>query len=257
MTAVPLTLIGGPTVLIEYAGLRILTDPTFDPAGSHGKLVKLAGPAIGREDIEPVDVVLLSHDEHPDNLDTSGRMMLGSVRHVLSTPSAQKRITGVQGMEKWDEAILPMGETPVTITAVPARHGPRAFAPAMTGEVTGFMLTADGWPTVYISGDNSSVSKARKIAKRLPPVDIAIIHAGGASVPARYGDALLTADAERSARIAALWPDAVVVPVHIDDWAHFSQPREDFLREYARHGNPARLRVIERGERRTVDTLGQ
>ena len=26
-------LIGGPTVLIEYGGLRILTDPTFSPPG--------------------------------------------------------------------------------------------------------------------------------------------------------------------------------------------------------------------------------
>lgn len=32
MTQVPatLTLIGGPTVLIEIGGLRLLTDPTFD-----------------------------------------------------------------------------------------------------------------------------------------------------------------------------------------------------------------------------------
>ena len=30
---VGLTLIGGPTVLIEVGGFRLLTDPTFDPAG--------------------------------------------------------------------------------------------------------------------------------------------------------------------------------------------------------------------------------
>ena len=28
-----MTYIGGPTVLIEYGSLRILTDPTFDPPG--------------------------------------------------------------------------------------------------------------------------------------------------------------------------------------------------------------------------------
>jgi L-ascorbate metabolism protein UlaG (beta-lactamase superfamily) len=31
--ATKLTLIGGPTVLIELAGLRLPTDPTFDPPG--------------------------------------------------------------------------------------------------------------------------------------------------------------------------------------------------------------------------------
>ena len=30
-----ITLIGGPTVLMELAGLRILTDPTFDEPGSY------------------------------------------------------------------------------------------------------------------------------------------------------------------------------------------------------------------------------
>ena len=28
------TYIGGPTALLELGGLRLLTDPTFDPAGS-------------------------------------------------------------------------------------------------------------------------------------------------------------------------------------------------------------------------------
>ena len=43
-----LTLIGGPTVLIEFDGLRLLTDPTFDPPGDYqgGVLLKkTAGPA--------------------------------------------------------------------------------------------------------------------------------------------------------------------------------------------------------------------
>lgn len=31
---VSITYIGGPTMLLECDGVRILTDPTFDPAGS-------------------------------------------------------------------------------------------------------------------------------------------------------------------------------------------------------------------------------
>ena len=36
MSATPLrvTYIGGPTAIIEIGGLRVLTDPAFDPAGS-------------------------------------------------------------------------------------------------------------------------------------------------------------------------------------------------------------------------------
>jgi hypothetical protein len=72
---IKLTLIGGPTVLIEYDGLRILTDPTFDPPGqyqgSHSAVrhVKTAGPALSAEHVGKLDAILLSHDHHFDNLD--------------------------------------------------------------------------------------------------------------------------------------------------------------------------------------------
>jgi hypothetical protein len=47
MSAPKITLIGGPTVLIEVAGFRFLTDPTFDAPGEyrlpHVTLRKTAG----------------------------------------------------------------------------------------------------------------------------------------------------------------------------------------------------------------------
>ncbi len=49
MDTVKITLIGGPTALLEVGGLRVLTDPTFDPPGSYAgaaTLTKLTGPAL-------------------------------------------------------------------------------------------------------------------------------------------------------------------------------------------------------------------
>src|SRR5215207_10533987 len=86
---VRLTHIGGPTVLIDVGGWRLLTDPTFDPpgrsyrfgwgTGSH----KLTGPAIAVSDLGPIDAVLLSHPHHDDNLDTAGRALLPSAGTVI------------------------------------------------------------------------------------------------------------------------------------------------------------------------------
>ena len=80
-----ITLIGGPTALIEIDGFRLLTDPTFDAPGAyqlpHVKLEKLTGPAFERRrDIGDVDAVLLSHDQHSDNLDHSGRDFLAKAQ---------------------------------------------------------------------------------------------------------------------------------------------------------------------------------
>src|SRR5437588_10201291 len=82
-----ITLIGGPTALIEVDGFRLLTDPTFDAPGAyqlpHVKLEKLTGPALAAKDIGEVDAVLLSHDQYSDNLDHSGREFLGHDRLEL------------------------------------------------------------------------------------------------------------------------------------------------------------------------------
>ena len=71
-----LTLIGGPTVLIELSGLRLLTDPTFDEPGSYEArgivLEKKSGPAFSSDKLGAVDAVLLSQDQHFDNLDRAG-----------------------------------------------------------------------------------------------------------------------------------------------------------------------------------------
>ena len=69
-----ITYIGGPTALIEVGPLRLLTDPTFDPAGTAYPtpayaLVKSQPPAVPVRALGRIDAVLLSHDHHADNLD--------------------------------------------------------------------------------------------------------------------------------------------------------------------------------------------
>jgi L-ascorbate metabolism protein UlaG (beta-lactamase superfamily) len=92
-------LVGGPTAVIELGGVRLLTDPTFDPPGDHPigdrVLTKTSGPALPAEDLGRVDAVLLSHDQHPDNLDrladrrhrSRGGRCRAAVRGSARTPS--------------------------------------------------------------------------------------------------------------------------------------------------------------------------
>jgi hypothetical protein len=86
-----LTLIGGPTVLIELDGLRLLTDPTFDPPGEYqgGVLLKkTAGPALSAEEIGAVDAVLLSHASILIISTTAGvRFSRGPRRHSRPAPA--------------------------------------------------------------------------------------------------------------------------------------------------------------------------
>lgn len=59
---------------------RLLTDPAFDPPGTcsvPGRvLTKTAPSPISAGDVGRIDAVLLSHDQHVDNLDRAGRSFL-------------------------------------------------------------------------------------------------------------------------------------------------------------------------------------
>src|SRR3954454_16840421 len=156
-----ITHVGGPTALISLGGLALLTDPTFDQPGDYElpggrKMTKLAGPAVQPADLGPIDAVLLSHDQHLDNLDRAGRALLPSVPVVLSTPGAAERIEGVTGLTNWASGEVPRPHVgALTVTGLPARHGPEGCEP-VTGIVTGFLLSGEDLPTVYVSGDNAS-----------------------------------------------------------------------------------------------------
>ena len=188
-TTPTIRLIGGPTALITYGGLRILTDPTFDPPGDYPRpgtpvvLHKLAPPAVALDEVLPVDLVLLSHDHHSDNLDRSGRAMLGEATHVLTTGAGAERLgrsaVGLSPGETFTHA-------GVSVTAVEALHGPPEVA-ALNGPVIGFVLRADGQPTVYVSGDNALVEVVERIAASHGPFGAVVLFIGGACVPEAWG----------------------------------------------------------------------
>lgn len=244
-------LIGGPTALITYGGLRILTDPTFDPPGDYSRpgtdivLHKLAPPAVPLEEVLPVDLVLVSHDHHSDNLDNSGRAMLGEARHVVTTAAGAERLGSGNAVG------LSPGETfgvaGVIVTAVEALHGPPEVA-ARNGPVIGFVLDGEGLPRLYVSGDNALVDVVERIASEHGPFDGVVLFIGGACVPAAWGDALLTLDAARAVEAARLLDPAPIVPIHQDGWAHFSSGAADVEAAFRAAGMTDRLRPIALGQ---------
>ncbi|MBC7725338.1 MAG: MBL fold metallo-hydrolase [Burkholderiaceae bacterium] len=231
---------------MEYAGLRIVTDPTFDPPQDYpepgeSSLVKTRGPAISRADILPVDLVLLSHHTHKDNLDWEGLELIAQGPVTLSTMPAANDLWGgsVLGFDDWESH-----ETGgVTITIVPALHGPPG-SEALLGTVVGFVLEAEGEPTLYISGDNASIPLVEQIADRFPDIDIAVLFAGAAQVPEI--DATLTMTSTDAATAATVLGARRVVGLHTEDWEHFSQSRADLEAAFAGTGL---LVATPRGER--------
>jgi L-ascorbate metabolism protein UlaG (beta-lactamase superfamily) len=237
--------IGGPTLRFRYAGLTWLTDPTFDAPGDYKgpiTLHKLTGPAVPLEQVGAVDVVPLSHDQHADNLDNSGREFLSTVETVLSTPDAAARLNGVRGLANWETVTVGA----VRVTGVPALHGPEGCEP-FSGVVTGFVLQADGEPTVYVSGDNASVAVVEQIVERIGNIEIAVLFVGAANV-GRFGDNDLTLNARTALQAAELLGSATIVPVHGEGWGHFTETLDHLARVFIYGGRAKQLRIPQPGQ---------
>jgi L-ascorbate metabolism protein UlaG (beta-lactamase superfamily) len=243
---IALTYLGGPSAVLEYGGLRFLIDPTFDEPQTYEDpgstpLVKTRGPALQPADVGDIDVVLASHHEHPDNLDTRGADFAMSAPLVLSTPQAGDDLgPPFVGLADWSQHSVGL----VDITAMPALHGPPG-SEEWVGPVIGYLLQAPGQRSVYVSGDNASLDKVRDIAERYAPIGIAILFAGAARVPSIDGPLTLTS--QDAAQAAQILQAGRVVGLHTEDWEHFSETRADLEAAFA--ATPGLLVETPRGER--------
>ncbi len=246
MRDVTVTHVGGPTTLIEVGEWRLLTDPTFDPAGGEYRFgwgtgsTKLVGPALAPDDLGAIDAVLLTHDHHEDNLDRAGRQLLPLAGQVVTTKAGSRRLGGgARGLGPWDTIVLDHpGRPSIAVTATPCRHGPPLSRP-IVGEVIGFSLAWEGQTDgeLWLSGDTVLYDQVLEVSDRLT-VDVALIHLGGVqfrvSGPVRY-----TMTASDAVELCRRLRPKLAIPIHYEGWRHFRQGRDEIERVLAQ--SPAEL----------------
>jgi L-ascorbate metabolism protein UlaG (beta-lactamase superfamily) len=180
------TMVGHATLLIQVAGLNVLTDPVWSVNAGPWTLgpKRVTTPGIAFADLPPIDVVLLSHN-HYDHLDvrTLARLVARDNPLIVTPhgndtivrPAAPAARFAVGGW--WDRFDVAEG---ATATIVPANHwsarGIRDRRMALWG---GFVLEVGG-RLIYFAGDTGYGSGAifRDIAARFPAPDIALIPIG-------------------------------------------------------------------------------
>lgn len=256
-----ITVLGGPTARIRAGDFTFLTDPTFDPGGrtyASGTvtLEKTRGPALSPAQVGPVDVVLLSHDQHADNLDALGREFIAAAPTTLTTVAGAERlggaarpagaeplrVPGARGLAPWQS--IPIADGRLRVTATPARHGPAGIEP-LAGDVIGFVVTdaASGRDLFYVTGDTCWFDGVAEVARRFRP-EVVFVFAGAAMT---RGPFHLTMDTNDALEVASHFPDATLVPLHHDGWKHFTQSSDDLVRAFTAVGQASRLRLLEPG----------
>lgn len=250
-TSLKVTLVGGPTALIEFDGIRILTDPTFDPPGLYQekpvRFEKTTGPSMTIEEIGPIDAVLLSHDEHFDNLDRSGRAMLPRAKTVFTTQSGAGRLGGnAIGMAPFETRVL-VGRNGhrLYVTATPARHGPIGIK---AGDVVGFVLGVDQpGDLLYATGDTVWYEGTEEVAHRFSP-RVVMLFTGAAEPRGRYH---MTMGSEDVLDAIHAFPYAKIVSVHSEGWVHLRETQGQLMETLDKFGVSSHFVPLERARPET------
>ncbi|MCP4147085.1 MAG: MBL fold metallo-hydrolase, partial [bacterium] len=207
-------LIRNATMKITYKGKTILTDPMLSPKGAIEPFAGIARnptvelPFRTEEITNDVDSVIVSHN-HQDHFDKAPSTALPKVTPLFCQPGDEEAMkeAGFNNALTIETSHIWEG---ITITRVGGQHG-KGQIRQMMGNVSGFLLQAEGEPTVYWVGDSIWCEEVKNTIKKFNP-GIIITHSGGAIIP---GHEAIIMDAEQTITTANAAPDAVVVAIHL------------------------------------------
>jgi L-ascorbate metabolism protein UlaG (beta-lactamase superfamily) len=240
-----LRLIRNATLRIDYAGQRLLLDPMLDPAGARGPvantpndrrnpLVELPEPAEAIAD--GVDALLVTH-LHADHLDETAVGLLAGELPVLAQPpdAGTLRERGFSDVRPV-EGTLELGG--ITVTRTGGRHGTGKIA-ELLAPVSGFVLRAEGEPTLYVAGDTIWCEEVRAALDEHAP-DVVVVNASGARF--NEGDPIVMT-ADDVVAVAEHAPGAHVVAVHLEAINHCLETRADLHARLREAGLAERVSV--------------
>ena len=172
--------------------------------------------------------MLISHDNHGDNLDEEGRALLPDAELVVTTSLAASRLgVPARGLDAGETTVVDGdGRRPsLEITATPCRHGP-PFSRGIVGHVVGFALAWEGQAdgVLWITGDSVLYGGLRDTARRLR-VDVAVLHLGEVQFPIT-GPIRYSMTAADGVELCEILRPRVAIPVHYEGWSHFHEGRE-------------------------------
>jgi L-ascorbate metabolism protein UlaG (beta-lactamase superfamily) len=228
-----LRLIRNATIQVEFAGQHLLVDPMLAEAHSYRSLTW--GLSAQRNPTAPLpcpvnellspDAVLITHT-HFDHFDHVAAQQLPKHCPVWGQPSDQAQLVG-QGFEDF----RPVDNTPIDwqgirLSRVKGQHGKGVLGYAM-GAVSGFVLAANGEPTLYIVGDSIWCPAVQTTIETYHP-DVIVVNSGAAQFNVGAPIIMSSQDVIEVCQAA---PQAKVVAVHMEAVNHCRLTRQRLAKE--------------------------
>jgi L-ascorbate metabolism protein UlaG (beta-lactamase superfamily) len=206
----PLTVtrIGHSSVLLDFAGTRILTDPWFVDTWMyhHGEPLGMAA-----QDLPALAAVVVSHN-HYDHNDMKGLSAYHdhavplAMPEGASGPARKHGFTNLHEMRPWES--IRFGD--VTATACPGLHH-------QVPEVT-YVLEGQGF-RAFFGGDTLLIPALRELPERFGPLDLALLPCNGLVVRIA-GNKQVVMNAREAAQLCAALRPRYAVPIHYAFWGN-------------------------------------
>ncbi|ALQ50593.1 MBL fold metallo-hydrolase [Nitrosomonas ureae] len=249
------TQIRNATLIINYAGKKILIDPWLAEKGAlpgFGGTINdhIRNPTaelpMSINEIIDVDAVILTHD-HPDHWDDAAKNaipkdMLIFTQHEKDAQSI--RSAGFNNIRILDENNVYDG---ITLIKTPGQHGKDKVLEDMKellGDVCGIVFKHPDEKTFYIAGDTIWCQAVEDNLKKYHP-DVVVLNSCDAQV---IGNESIIMGKQDVYEVYKAAPDATIIASHMESVNHATLSRKELREFLSEKGMMQRVLVPEDGE---------
>lgn len=215
------------TLRLTYNGHLFIIDPYLAPKHSlpsyTGKspnpLVELPIPI--EQVLDGIEMAIISH-LHSDHFDSVAYERVPKTLPIFCQPGDEEFIRG-KGFEDVTPIEHEAAWQGISMTRTTGRHGTGETATLM-GNVSGFVLRAEGEPTIYWAGDTIFYEPVQQVISEHQP-DIIIVHSGGAVWGEDTNPIIM--NAVQTIAVCQFAPNATVIATHMEALDHCLTSRSD------------------------------
>ena len=224
-----LRLLRHATLIVEFAGRKLLVDPMLSAPGAMpaidnspnprpNPLVPL--PAATQEIVQDLDAILVTHT-HRDHWDDAAASQLPKQVPLLCQPEDEQKLRG-EGFTRVQPLQTGLIWNALEVTRTAGQHGTGEIGKKMA-PVSGFVLRGPGEDPLYIAGDTIWCSEVQHTIQQFHP-PVIVVNAGAARF--LEGDPITMTSADVIS-VCRTTPQAKVIAVHMEAINHCLLARQE------------------------------